>query len=323
MIKFLPKKTFPFLLMSLETNCNSQSNMTEETSFIGIDEVEQPDQFRVAKDLFAGTVGGIAQVLVGQPFDTTKVRLQSDVTGRYNGPIDVVKKLIKEEGPRAFYKGTLTPLIGVGACVSIQFAVNEYMKRSVFGEVSQLSSKQFYLSGMAAGVANSVLASPIEHIRSRLQTQISGNLGPLDMIKNIYQRAGFRGLMKGFLPTAIREGHGMGIYFLTFEALVQRDMIKNKVERKEIPGWKLCMYGGASGYSMWLTAYPVDFVKSRLQTDSLENPEYKSIRDVIKKVYKTQGIKGFFKGFAPTILRAAPANAATFCAFEMTLRALN
>lgn len=297
--------------------------MTEESPFIGIDELPQSDEYRVVKDLFAGTMGGITQVLVGQPFDTTKVRLQSDSTGRYNGPLDVVKKLVREEGPRAFYKGTLTPLIGVGACVSIQFAVNEYMKRSVFNTGAHLTGSQYYISGLVAGVANSVLASPIEHIRTRLQTQIAGSLGPLDMIKKIYSTAGVTGgIMKGFVPTALREGHGMGMYFLTFEYLVQRDTLHNKIERREIPGLRLCLYGASSGYAMWLSVYPIDFIKSRIQTDSLEKPQYKGMKDVIKSVYRAQGIKGFFKGFAPTILRAAPANAATFYAFELTMRAL-
>lgn len=38
-------------------------------------------------------MGGIAQVLVGQPFDLVKVRLQSSPEGTYNGAIDVIKKL--------------------------------------------------------------------------------------------------------------------------------------------------------------------------------------------------------------------------------------
>lgn len=298
--------------------------MTEEASFPNLEDLngQEADKFRVVKDLFAGTVGGIAQVLVGQPFDTTKVRLQSDTTGQYKSTVDVIKKLIKNEGMLAFYKGTLTPLIGVGACVSIQFSVNEYMKRNVFSGSAHLNNSQYYLSGVASGLANSVLASPIEHVRIRLQTQLTGNLGPLDIIKKIYSNNGVSGLMRGLIPTAVREGHGMGMYFLTFEYLVKRDTLKNKIQRKEIPGWRLCLYGAAAGYAMWFTVYPADIVKSRLQTDNLTNPEYKSLKDCIGKIYKANGVGGFFKGFAPTILRAAPANAATFYAFELTMRLL-
>lgn len=295
--------------------------MTEETIIFDLQD-NSTDNSRVAKDLLAGTIGGIAQVLVGQPFDTTKVRLASDSTGKYKNTLDVVTKLVKEEGIFAFYKGTLTPLIGVGACVSIQFGVNEYMKRVVFNNEKHLSSSQYYLSGAFAGCAAGILASPIEHIRSRLQTQIKGNLGPIGVIKNIYNKYGFFGLMKGFMPTSVREFHGSGMYFLTYEYLVKRECINKNINRYDISAPKLCLFGGLSGYAMWLSVYPVDFVKSRIQTDDLDNPKYKNVRDVIKKTFKAEGIKGFFKGFTPTILRAAPANAATFYAFELAMRAL-
>jgi solute carrier family 25 (mitochondrial carnitine/acylcarnitine transporter), member 20/29 len=79
-------------------------------------EVEEQGLTRTLKDLFAGAAGGIAQVLLGQPFDIVKVRLQT--TQQYKGAVDAATQIWKNEGPLAFYKGTLTPLIGIGACVS-------------------------------------------------------------------------------------------------------------------------------------------------------------------------------------------------------------
>lgn len=247
----------------------------------------------------------------------------------------MVKKLLKNEGVGGFYKGTLTPLVGVGACVSIQFGVNEFMKRTFNAQNakngkadSPLSHSQFYVSGMAAGIANGFLASPIEHIRIRLQTQTSTTHklynGPIDTIKKIYAGSGVKGIFRGLVPTQIREGHGMGAYFLAFEALVEHDMSSNKIERKDIPGWRLCLYGACAGYAMWFTSYPIDVVKSKLQTDSLDpaKQQYKGMLDCFSKIYATNGIKGFFRGFVPTILRAAPVNACTFFTFELTIRYL-
>lgn len=37
------------------------------------------------KDILAGTAGGVAQVLVGQPFDIVKVRVQTAPQGTYSG----------------------------------------------------------------------------------------------------------------------------------------------------------------------------------------------------------------------------------------------
>ena len=79
------------------------------TTLESLDEfkAQQSSPQRVAKDILAGTTGGIAQVIVGQPFDTTKVRLQTAT--KSTGVIEVVRNLIRNEGPRAFYKGTMTP----------------------------------------------------------------------------------------------------------------------------------------------------------------------------------------------------------------------
>ncbi|CAN6598795.1 mitochondrial glycine transporter Ymc1p [Trichomonascus vanleenenianus] len=286
------------------------------------------------KDVLAGTCGGIAQVLSGQPFDTTKVRLQSAPEGTYNGAIDVVKRLLKNEGPAGFYKGTLTPLIGVGACVSIQFGTNEFMKRTFLAQNeaaglkdTSLNPTQFFLSGAAAGLANGFLASPIEHIRIRLQTQTSGPLlynGPIDCVKQMYQGSGVPGVFRALTPTLFREAIGMGLYFLTFEALVQKDTERNKIARTEIPGWRLCLYGAGAGYAMWGAIYPVDVVKSRLQTDKLRAGEqqYRGAIDCARQIMRTAGVGGFFRGFMPTLLRAAPVNACTFYAFELARRSL-
>lgn len=287
------------------------------------------DKAQVFKDLFGGTIGGITQVLVGQPFDTVKVRLQSAPEGTYNGALDVIKKLVANEGPRGFYKGTLTPLIGVGACVSVQFSVNEYMKRYYDKALNgqQLSLLQFFNCGAAAGFANGFLASPIEHIRIRLQIQtgaVKQFNGPIDCAKKLFQSNGIRGIYKGLAPTLFREGVGLGIYFATYEALIAKQLQKDpKITRKDIPGWKLCLYGGLSGYTLWIGIYPVDVIKSKLQTDSLSKPTYNGSLSVVRDIWTRNGIKGFYRGFIPTILRAAPANGATFAAFELTMRLIS
>ncbi|KAL3228995.1 Mitochondrial glycine transporter YMC1 [Nakaseomyces bracarensis] len=294
-----------------------------------IDDLEDhpsKDNSRVIKDLLAGTAGGIAQVLVGQPFDTTKVRLQTSKVP--TTAMEVVKNLLKKEGPKGFYKGTLTPLVGVGACVSIQFGVNEAMKRFFHSRNSDhsatLSLPQYYMCGVTGGFANSVLASPIEHVRIRLQTQTTSGpnaefKGPIDTIKKLRNQ---KSLMRGFVPTLLREGHGCGTYFLAYEALVARQ-INSGIQRTDIPPWKLCLFGAFSGTALWLTVYPIDVIKSVMQTDKLGEPQFgKNFIQVAKTLYKKQGLGAFFKGFGPTMLRAAPANGATFATFELAMRML-
>ena len=74
---------------------------------------------------------------------------------------------------------------------------------------------------------------------------------------------------------------------------------------------------------MWLTIYPIDSIKSKLQTDGFgKDAKYKGIIDCAKITMRTEGVAGFFRGFAPCMIRAAPVNAGTFFAFEMAMRVL-
>ncbi|EPY51817.1 carrier with solute carrier repeats [Schizosaccharomyces cryophilus OY26] len=276
-----------------------------------------------AKDFLAGASGGVAQVLVGQPFDCVKVRLQSQSIGSplYDNVLDCVKKISKNEGVGAFYKGTVMPLLGIGFCVSIQFTTFEYAKRFFNRNGNPVPMPQYYVAGAISGLANSFLVGPVEHIRIRLQIQTGANKlynGPLDCIKKISSQYGMKGIMKGFNPTAVREAHGLGVYFLTYEALIKHSMEKYQMkDRAEIPGWKLCAFGAACGYSMWVFAYPFDIVKSKIQTDGfLSKASYKSAWQCAKGIYASSGMMGFYRGFIPVLIRAATANAVTFYVYE-------
>lgn len=74
---------------------------------------------RKVKDIAAGFVSGLTQVLIGQPADLVKIRLQTSPTPTTSGA--TIHQVPKKEGPLAFYKGTLALLFGVGTCVSLQF----------------------------------------------------------------------------------------------------------------------------------------------------------------------------------------------------------
>ncbi|UZJ51098.1 hypothetical protein CBS101457_000418 [Exobasidium rhododendri] len=280
---------------------------------------------RTSKDVLSGTSGGVAQVFVGQPLDICKVRLQTAPKGTYTGLVDCASQIFRAEGPIGFYRGTLTPLLGVGACVSIQFGVVEAVKR-YFQEVNDkknheggLSGFQLYQAGAAAGIANSFIAGPVEQIRIRLQTQQNRSFsGPLDCARKIVQQSGFSGLFRGITPTLLREGHGLGVYFLTYEALVQQQLKRSGKERKDLPATMAMLFGASAGVALWLSAYPLDVVKSRMQTDHIgpSQRQFRSSLDCAKQIYKTAGFSGFLRGLTPTLVRAPFANAATFVVYE-------
>ena len=176
--------------------------------------------------------------------------------------LSCIKKTYVNDGLSGFYKGTLTPLVGIGACVSIQFASLEYAKRLfIFDNVSRgktetLSLSQLIVSGSFSGLCNSILCGPIEHTRIRLQTQ-NIYTGPMQFLSDVYSKYGLRGVFKGQVSTSIRESIGLGFYFGTYEGLIQRECKMHQCKRKEVQVQKQMIFGALSGYMFWIFSYPI------------------------------------------------------------------
>jgi len=229
--------------------------------------------------------------------------------------------------------------LGIGACVSIQFGVLEYTKRYFTARNARagqdaaqsalLGSSQLLVAGSLAGLGNGFVSGPVEHIRIRLQTQSNTNpvyRGPFDAIKKIGSKYGIRGIYKGQGVTFLREAMGYGVYFWTYEKLVQREMALKDIRREQISPGNAVLYGAAAGYTLWAVIYPIDVIKSRMQTDGFspsDGQKYRSALHCVRTVWKAEGFSGFTRGLGPTLIRSPFANGATFFGFEMANRFLS
>ena len=84
--------------------------------------------------------------------------------------MSVFSNIVKNEGPLTLWKGSLFPLLGFGACNSVLFAVNENFKNE-FQKTNQRNFNTLWetlLAGGCAGIANTIISSPMEHIRIRM-----------------------------------------------------------------------------------------------------------------------------------------------------------
>ncbi|KAG7808833.1 hypothetical protein KL921_003915 [Ogataea angusta] len=259
-------------------------------------------------------------------------RKVKDTTGQYSSPISALSDTLRNEGLKAFYKGTLAPLIGVGACVSVQFYGFHEAKRQILKhnpKQHDLTLGQFYVAGAFAGIVNAPITSPVEQIRILLQVQ-KDNLklynGPRDAISKIYKQAGLlKGIFRGSMVTFLREAQAYGVWFLTYEFLISKFIQFHKTERHNISTMELLVCGAVAGDALWISSYPLDVVKSRLQSDGFgRTSRYKgSVVEVAKHIMRHEGPLGFWKGIGPTLLRAIPCSAATFTTVEYVLRLLD
>ncbi|KAI0770039.1 mitochondrial carrier [Fomes fomentarius] len=268
-------------------------------------------------ELMAGSVGGAAQVIVGQPLDTIKTRAQTAPKGMFKGPMDILVQTLRKEGFFALYKGMASPLIGIAGVNSLLFAAYGVSKR-IISPFPQLSLKEIAAAGAMAGTINSVLASPVEMFKVRMQGQygLPGDKRLRAVVSEMWHEWGFRkGIMRGFWVTVAREIPAYAGFYTAFE------FSKRKFSKKyngQIPVWALLASGSTGGIAYWLSSYPLDVVKSRVQLRATP-PEGTPVQYIARELRTIVVESGaLFRGLTPSLLRSIPAAGATFAAFELT-----
>lgn len=176
-----------------------------------------------------------------------------------------------------------------------------------------------------------LITAPFERVKVLLQIQGQKTLAPgekpkysggTDVVRQLYKEGGIRSVFRGSFATLARDGPGSAAYFAAYEYCKRRLTPVDPVTGKpsgELSLGAVTAAGAVAGVAMWIPVFPVDTVKSRLQTAE-GNPK---VGDVIRGLYKANGVKAFFPGFAPAIARAIPANAATFLGVELAHQAMN
>ena len=174
-----------------------------------------------------------------------------------------------------------------------------------------------------------LITAPFERVKVLLQIQGQKKLGPgekpkysggLDVVRQLYKEGGIRSVFRGSAMTLARDGPGSAVYFATYE-WVKRELTPKDANGKpsdELSIGATMTAGGAAGVFMWLPVFPVDTVKSRLQ--SAEGRP--TIGGTISGLYKSGGFKAFFPGIGPAMARAVPANAVTFLGVELAHKAM-
>ncbi|XP_050526998.1 congested-like trachea protein isoform X1 [Daktulosphaira vitifoliae] len=280
------------------------------------------------KYFISGGFGGICTVLTGHPLDTLKVRLQTmpsvqpGQTPMYTGAWDCAVKTVKREGFLGLYKGMGAPITGVAPIFAISFLGFGLGKKIFASNSETLTPPQLFCAGSFSGIFTAIIMVPGERIKCILQIQESGNQkykGPISVIKKLYSEGGVKSLYKGTCATLLRDIPACGVYFMTYELLVnyQKEKSGNNINMLNT-----IFAGGMAGILNWLVAMPPDVLKSRLQT-APENMYPRGVRDVFLRLYREEGLRALYSGVTPVMLRAFPANAACFLGVEFGLKTLN
>jgi len=287
-------------------------------------------------NLLAGGVGGLLSLTVGHPFDTIKVRLQTmkpaicTITGSqvmpYSGAVDCLRQSIRADGVIGLYRGMGALALFSIPRFSLLFYSNSWgrilgKKLEAVGKPSpkEFSTVQILCGGVfSQTIVAPLIVNPLERAKVLLQTSPEFK-GQVDCFRHIIKHEGLAGLLRGTSLTLARDIPSFCTYFMVYENLRTWWKQKRKLDSsQEINLFSTALLGGVSGMCGWAIAIPVDSLKNRHQVCMGK----KSIFSTLSTVVLEGGFLQLYRGSMVVLVRAFPANAATFVGYEYTIKLL-
>uniref|UniRef100_UPI0037E8CEF1 solute carrier family 25 member 15a n=1 Tax=Semicossyphus pulcher TaxID=241346 RepID=UPI0037E8CEF1 len=282
-------------------------------------------------DFTAGAVGGTACVLSGQPFDTTKVKMQT-FPNVYRGFIHCFTSTISQVGIRGLYKGTTPALIAnisENAVLFLSYGLCQDVVRFVsnMDKGANLSDIQKASAGSFASIFSAMAICPTELVKCRLQAmhemEASGKVATgqrstvWTVAKTVLKTNGPLGFYQGLSSTIVREIPGYFCFFGAYELCRSKFAEYKGTDKDNIGILPLMFSGGFGGACLWMVVYPIDCVKSRIQVYSLAGRQA-GFRKTLMGIIRTEGFAALYSGLTPTMIRTFPANGALFLAYEVS-----
>ncbi|KAI5302425.1 hypothetical protein KEM56_000707 [Ascosphaera pollenicola] len=180
--------------------------------------------------ILTGATAGATESFVVVPFELVKIRLQDKASAaKYNGMLDVVSKIVKQEGPLALYNGLESTLwrhilwnAGYFGCI---FQVRAQLPPAEPENKSQ-QIRNDLIAGAVGGTAGTIVNTPMDVVKSRIQNspRVAGSTPKYNWafpaLGTVFKEEGFGALYKGFIPKVLRLGPGGGILLVVFTSMM-------------------------------------------------------------------------------------------------------
>ncbi|KAI0200132.1 amino acid transporter arg-13 [Astrocystis sublimbata] len=303
---------------------------------------EKSTAMEIAEDVIYGSIAGFIGKYIEYPFDTVKVRLQSQpyhLPLRYTGPLDCFRQSIQADGVLGLYRGISAPLVGA-ACETSSLFLFERLGREVVytsGYCSRdriLPLSALWFTGAFSGAFTSLVLTPIELVKCKVQVPMSVNgVTPkapsvTSVIRHVYKHEGLRGFWHGQMGTFLRESGGGAawfgsketttkLFYLWNERSATSQLEKDALATEALPLWQQAVAGASAGMSYNFLFFPADTVKSRMQTSPVGGTtQSRTFMQEGRTLWKQHGLRGFYRGCGITVLRSAPSSAFIFMVYD-------
>ncbi|KAI0002726.1 solute carrier family 25 member 45 [Xylariaceae sp. FL0662B] len=287
----------------------------------------------MSADFWGGYLSGAVGILIGNPLDLLKVRLQahnSAVASAQATASAYARQLSRRRS--ALAAGAAAPALGYGALNALLFVAYNRSEAALRnnnggneGSAAPATLGTTWIAGAIGGLATWVVSAPTELIKCRAQTAAGAGSSSWAIARRVVRDRGVRGLYAGGVVTALRDSIGYGFYFWSYE-LSSRwaegfggfGGREGSSARREAAKVLLC--GGLAGVVTWASVFPLDVVKTRVQTQPASTGQKRlGAVEVARDAYREGGVRVFFRGLAVCSVRAFVVNAVQWAVYEWTM----
>jgi len=284
----------------------------------------------------AAAIGGLAAMTAStltHPADSLKVRMflhGEGVSGKGAG-VSIVKDIYRSEGVRkGFYRGVTATWLRQALFSTSRFGVNDAvqaaLKKNGKGDLGV--ARKVFAAGFAGSVAAS-LSCPADMVLVRMQAdgrlpkhEQRGYRTVFHGLRTVYKEEGVGQLYRGLRPLVLRGCLVTAGQFTTYD-IAKRALMK----RGYSDGIKThLMASTMAGTVSTLIVNPLDVVKSRMMQSrsapsvSTTLQSYSSDFECFARTWRTEGIRGFYKGLPATFARQCPQVVLMWVIFEQYKR---
>ncbi|OMH85155.1 putative mitochondrial 2-oxodicarboxylate carrier [Zancudomyces culisetae] len=186
----------------------------------GMEKVTQP----IA--VLTGVCAGLTEAAIVCVPELLKIRLQSKEYGsKYNGTMDVVRKITQEEGAMALFNGLESTLWRHGLWSGAYFGCI-YLIKDMLPKPTDKKSELLlnFVAGTIGGTIGTTINTPADVVKTRMQAYVPA-MGPKPYnsyfggCAHIFKTEGFAALYKGYVPKVLRLGPGGGILLVVYDKI--------------------------------------------------------------------------------------------------------
>jgi len=271
------------------------------------------DVWKASKPFLTGSLAGCMATSCIQPIDMVKVRIQiGGAEGGSTSPIEVTKKLLREDGVAGFYKGLSAGLTRQVFYTGARLGLYDMFTEAAKTPGEKMPFWKTTVCALTAGGLAAVIGNPADLSLVRMQADTMlpeaerrNYRGVGHALTSTIRDEGMGGLFKGAVPTATRA------MALNFGMLGFNSLAKDQLQAAGVTG-PAQLFGASAIAGFFASAFslPFDYVKTQVQKmkpDPVTGElPFKGPVDCAMQQIKKGGITRLWTGFPTYYVRIAP-----------------